>query len=270
MKIILSRKGFDSGSGGCASPILPDGTMLSLPIPDPTGNYTYEELSAPGGVSYRDILKSLNPNKDYSTCHLDPDIRSGIRFNPSGWIPAFGQIDQAQTHLNNQAIQKGDLFLFFGWFRKTEYHNGKLRFVRDSPDIQAIYGYLQIGEIIEGTGVKRYPWHPHSDDSHIYGKNGSISNNTIYIAADKLIIDGIDSGFPGAGTLAFSESRVLTAEGKSRTQWKLNDVFENVNLSYHDKKCVKDGYFQSRCRGQEFVFDEDPRATAWAKRIINN
>ena len=33
MKIILSRKGFDSGYGGCPNPILPDGTLLSLPIP---------------------------------------------------------------------------------------------------------------------------------------------------------------------------------------------------------------------------------------------
>ena len=34
MKLILSRKGFDSGAGGCASAITPDGTLLSLPIPD--------------------------------------------------------------------------------------------------------------------------------------------------------------------------------------------------------------------------------------------
>jgi hypothetical protein len=33
MKVILSRKGFDSGYGGIPSPVLPDGTMLSLPIP---------------------------------------------------------------------------------------------------------------------------------------------------------------------------------------------------------------------------------------------
>ncbi len=32
-KLILSRKGFDSASGGCPSPIFPDGTMFSLPIP---------------------------------------------------------------------------------------------------------------------------------------------------------------------------------------------------------------------------------------------
>lgn len=33
MKIILSRKGFDLQNGGQPSPILPDGTLLSLPIP---------------------------------------------------------------------------------------------------------------------------------------------------------------------------------------------------------------------------------------------
>ena len=33
MKIVLSRKGFDSACGGVASPIFPDGGYVSLPIP---------------------------------------------------------------------------------------------------------------------------------------------------------------------------------------------------------------------------------------------
>jgi hypothetical protein len=33
MKVILSSKGFDSASGGKPGPILPDGTLISLPIP---------------------------------------------------------------------------------------------------------------------------------------------------------------------------------------------------------------------------------------------
>ena len=36
MRVILSRKGFDSQYGGMPSPILPDGTLLSLPIPSKT------------------------------------------------------------------------------------------------------------------------------------------------------------------------------------------------------------------------------------------
>jgi Nucleotide modification associated domain 3 len=33
MKLILSRKGFDSSHGGGPSPIRPDGRLLSFPIP---------------------------------------------------------------------------------------------------------------------------------------------------------------------------------------------------------------------------------------------
>lgn len=269
MKIILSRKGFDSEAGGCANPILPDGTMLSIPIPDKDAHYKYCDLITPYGNTYEDILKTLNPKKTYNTCHLDPDIRTGIRSASLGWIPAFGQTNSAQTHLENNGVKKGDLFLFFGWYRKTEFVGGKLRFIRSAPDIQAIYGYLQIGEILKGLDVKKCPWHPHSDDFHIYNENGEITNNTIYVASEHLVIDGVKSDLPGAGVLPFSESRVLTAEGKSRTRWKLNDVFQTVNLSCHDREnCVKNGYFQSRSRGQEFVFDEDQRVIDWIKTIL--
>ena len=37
MKIVLGRKGFDSGWGGNPSPILPEGRLVSLPIPDLDG-----------------------------------------------------------------------------------------------------------------------------------------------------------------------------------------------------------------------------------------
>ncbi len=264
MRVILSRKGFDSGAGGCPSPILPDGTLLSLPIPDSTGNYIYEDLMLSTGVTYSEILKSLNPNAVYTKCHLDPDIRKDIRKTPTEWVPAFGQVDAAQTHLMDNNIKKGDLFLFFGWFRETEYYEGKLRFVKKAPDVHVIYAYLQIGEVLDGIDVKKCPWHPHADDSHIYDKRGEIKNNTIYVASNSLQIDGIDSNLPGAGTLTFSEKLVLTAENRSRTRWKLNDVFENVNLTYHNKDCIKNGYFQSRARGQEFIFDENPKVIEWA------
>ena len=38
MKVILSRKGFDSANGGIASPILEDGAIVSFPIPAPDKN----------------------------------------------------------------------------------------------------------------------------------------------------------------------------------------------------------------------------------------
>lgn len=36
MKIVLSRKGFDSASGGVASVILPDGRLQTIPIAEET------------------------------------------------------------------------------------------------------------------------------------------------------------------------------------------------------------------------------------------
>lgn len=43
MKIILSRKGFDSANGGIVSPIFEDGTMISFPIPSGDTD-TYDSL----------------------------------------------------------------------------------------------------------------------------------------------------------------------------------------------------------------------------------
>ncbi|MGC9778582.1 MAG: hypothetical protein HZR80_05015 [Candidatus Heimdallarchaeota archaeon] len=96
LKAILSRKGFDSSFGGCPSPILPDGTLLSLPIPEmkfssdlktkeETTNWktwdkrqyqpiAYSDLALPSSVieyfkendvsllTYLDVLHELLPN----------------------------------------------------------------------------------------------------------------------------------------------------------------------------------------------------------------
>lgn len=268
MKIILSRKGFDSSYGGCPSPVLPDGTMVSMPIPDENGNCRYDELLFPEGMTYAAVWKELNPHGIHTaTCHLDPDIRGDIRhICPIGWKPAFGQKNAAEGHLENKKVSEGDLFLFFGLFRKTMYRKGRLAFVPGEKPMHAVFGWLQIGEIIRGVDVRRFPWHPHADDEQVYGEHGRMGNNTIYAASDRLIMDGRDMGLTGAGTFSYSEKRVLTVPGMSQvTRWKLNGVFGNVPLSYHyDPNRVKDGYFQSVAKGQEFVFDEDPRATEWA------
>ena len=84
MKVILSRKGFDSGFGGYASFILPDGTLQSLPIPSSSDSLTYSNVrSRYKNKKLRDLMLNININiKEYNwkiftestTCHLDPDI----------------------------------------------------------------------------------------------------------------------------------------------------------------------------------------------------
>ena len=102
MKIILSRKGFDSASGGLCNPILPDGTLLSMPIPGTSKNPVYykdlhyDVKDADGNsheMSYDEILSQLGGSKweKGQQCHLDPDLREGIIERKQEFIPAFGQ-----------------------------------------------------------------------------------------------------------------------------------------------------------------------------------
>ena len=263
MKIIFSRKGFDAENGGAASPVMPDGTMLSLPIPC-EWDQSYYDMNYKG-LSFADIINALNAKKCYSDCgHLDPDLRSDIHsVIPDNWRPIFGQADAAQSHLENQGVTIGDLFIFFGWFRKTEKYNESIRYEKGSKDAHMLFGYLQIGQIIQGEEKSKYPWHPHS-----YRNS---PNDTMYLASDRLIIDGIDMGIPGAGTFKYSDELVLTMPGMAKSRWKLPDFFREVSISCHSKDSWKpEGYFQTVRIGQEFVVSENEQVTAWAKNIIIN
>ena len=302
MKVILSRKGFDSGAGGCASPIIDD-TMLSLPIPsdDDVKFCDYEKLSF-GTDTYLSIAKALKTDFNKHGCHLDPDIRRGIRNEPKGWRPAFGQTGAAQTELENAGVVRGDLFLFFGWFRKANKESGQFAYLQPKDggsNLQAIYGYMQIGEIIKDKGAiqRDYPWHPHSLEERFWqhyqsGKNEGKrkqkkgrdipSSNTLYVPADSLALGDqeLDSlELPGSGTFKFDERVVLTKDGESRTKWdyeKLPEVFgtardasASVKFSItHHPSPFEQNYFQSADRGQEFVMSENKSVTQWVIDLI--
>ena len=93
--------------------------MLSLPIPDQSGKITYEEME-PRGLDVAMLVSDLSKTATkQSTAHLDPDLdRTTLR--RWRWRPAFGQSGAAATHLKNQNVDCGDLFLFFGWFRRVD------------------------------------------------------------------------------------------------------------------------------------------------------
>lgn len=262
MKVIISRKGFDSGYGGMPSPILPDGTMISMPIPSPGDKVRYDDLSY-NGISYADIIKQLKPNNPVikEECHLDPDIRKDVTCRIEGWKPAFGQIDAARSHLCNQGVGIDDIFLFFGWFRHTELINGKLQFVGPSSGFHAIYGYMQVGKIIE-----RYEEVPAWLESHPHAKQERwVRNNAIYIASDNL---SLKPELPGAGCFTFTENHKLTKEGCSRSIWNLPEFFREIPITYNANAWKEDG-FHSAAKGQEFVFEANYKAEEWIRRLLN-
>ncbi len=267
MKVILSRKGFDSANGGCPSPILPDGTLLSMPIPS-DDRVRYEELCY-GDHTYSDLLQQLNPKTAYTSCHMDPDIRTNNRLVPiPDWKPAFGQIGSAQGLLANAQVGVGDVFLFFGWFKQTESMNGRYRYVRKnsadfyhSADLHIIYGYMQIGEII--TDPKRiadYHWHPHSSDERLRN-----ATNALYIPAEKLSFLPNRRGY---GVLDYREDRVLTMKDQSRGTWKEFDFLLPKNVYGNKKNSAKGSGLYYCGIWQELVVFGSEGLLEWVKQII--
>jgi hypothetical protein len=269
MKVILSRKGSDSGSksGRMASPILPCGCLCSVAIPYERG-VRYSDIRF-GKRTLWDVCHELNPGWKDGLAHLDPDLRfeSLARNAPrTGWRPAFGQSGFSERHLYNQGVgEKGDLFIFFGWFRRTKTEGGKVRFdPKDKHGRHIIYGWLEIGEVFPVDGrqlpdrLRFLSVHPHVRFPKIVGHP-----NRVYVASDP----GLKAGLFGIQ----SDDLVLTRPGSDvRSQWQLPEgAFDSVfrqtrlsrtGLSYHrdpDRWEEKDGRIGLRAvsRGQEFVVD---------------
>lgn len=261
MKVILSRKGFDSANGGIPNPIMPDGTLLSMPIPS-DDSMTYADF-AYNGLSYIKLLKQLRPSKEYTNCHLDPDIRNDIWLNlPSDWQPAFGQVDAAQGQLRNQGVGGDDLFLFFGWFREVEQLiGGDYQYVKGAPDIHAIYGYLQVDSVITHPyDVAKYWWHPHSLESRVNKKT-----NALYLARKTL---SFDHSKPGCGVLSFNEKHVLTLKDYPKGTWKENPAYMPSNIVTNRKNDAGRHGVYYKGIWQELVLKENDVSESWAKSIL--
>lgn len=266
MKVILSRKGFDSANGAIPSPILPDGTLLSLPIPSGDG-ITYGDIVWQG-KRYVEIIKELCPNSpiaENSLCHLDPDLRESTYPRTNGWMPAYGQTGASLTELRKNGVGLGDLFLFFGWFRQTTIIEGKLKYIRQSRDIHVIFGYLQIGHIFDN--YEELPewlkYHPHANLQH-YKKSWQTHQNAIFIPTDKL---SFNDGIGGSGVFNFNAAVTLTKKGYPRTRWEFPKSMHGIEIS-HNPKGWKDDYFQSSPIGQEFVFDCNNAVMEWLKPMF--
>lgn len=239
MKIVFSRKGFDSSSGGGPSPIV-DGRPLTLPIPAGAASVTtYGQLGLADHVR-RASKGRLGAD---ALCHHDP------MFLPSGTC-VFGQCGAAQTHLERQGVSVGDVFLFFGLFSESH----------DKEPHHRIFAYLQVGEVIPLAGGAPAELvdlgHPHALSMH----------------------HGNDVIWRGEGRVAnrASDALRLTVTGGPPSLWRRPDWMSRGGLSYHDRpeRWIRGASGQKRlqsvARGQEFVADigrkQAPRE--WLAQIL--
>lgn len=285
MKIILSRKGFDSGSGGCASPILDGNRLLSLPIPDSSfSSTTYNDVSSTGSAGH--IVEDLTCGRirGEHMAHLDPDIDVDTMPRMEGWRPTFGQTGAAQAHLVSNEVGVGDLFLFFGWFRDVSLLSGKWTFQRGGRSVHAIFGWLQVGDVLslrngDATDWIDHPWiegHPHLN-------RGPDENNVVYVASRELVLPGLGkTGLSGGGVVReLTERTTLTSpNAKFKSQWLLPSWFYDVDkpsLSYHTSpsrwlSLGEHVLLNSVARGQEFILDcaDRPQASRWVLDILHS
>jgi hypothetical protein len=285
MKIVLSRKGFDSSSGRMPSPIFPDGKIVSLPIPSSSSPIRINDLNISGYDIVNVVLDISNKRvTSQQSVHLDPDLDYRlITDRPKDWRGAFGQVDIAQKHLSNTGVGKGDLFIYFGWFRKIELYNQVWKFKQNAPDLHLIYGWLFVEEVISVYGnekgiLEKYPWLKHHP--HLCGINDV--QNTIYVGSQTLPLE-IGKNKSGYGVFRrMRDVQVLTDTSQgNRSVWKLPICFYPSDgkppLSYHAKKerwIIKSNEWvmlNSVGRGQEFVLDTAyyPKIDEWLIELFS-
>lgn len=263
MKVIFSRKGFDSAAGGIPSPIFPDGRLFSVPIPSRYDNDTYDALQVSWeGESIQKVLNDISGRRifrqgawyscDYSQpkqkCHHDP------MWLPDRRMPtlALGQAGAADGHLRNKQVGQGDVFIFYGLFRAIECANGAWRFQENARKIHVIWAHMIVDDVLRldspkqrNDALAKYPFlqsHPHIDRQ-------MDSNNSIYLSTR-------------ATPLNYEEKRSLTDiktyDGSSK--WRLPRCLNQQQaFSYLNKFRTSGEEVIVRCpgRGQEFVLNLD-------------
>ena len=288
-KLILSRKGFDSGSGGYPSPIFPDGTMFSLPIP----SYDKEAFAdlQHGDVNIASVVSGITNGRmsGRDPIHLDPDLNFDThrhrkdRANWQDWRGMLGQAGAAQSHLNNQGVDSGDVFLFFGLYRRVEETAQGWRFVRGSPELHVLWGWLQVDEkyLVADIGPNDLSWarhHPHLFSYHYNDKN------TVYAASMKLELgSGDQCEVAGWGVFPKFDQRLVLTDpiGASVSNWRLPRWFypdsNKPPLTYHPdrkrwRRDANHAYLRSVGRGQEFVLDlaHYPGAVEWLSDLVTD
>lgn len=267
MKVILSRKGFDSANGGIVSPIMEDGTLISFPIPS-SDKDTFDDLIY-HDQPYTKILTDLK-YKGQLSCHVDPDLSiNRRRNNVDGWCPIFGQINSSSVYLlKNVAVEVGDLFLFFGNYHKVKCTNGIYQYTKNTGcfyndnDLQVIWGYLQIGKIVTSPEEQeKYHWHPHSIQNRIRQKT-----NVMFIASEQL---SFNQTMPGAGMLTFREDRVLTAPNCNKATWVKRSIYDVDSIIGNRKNSSKiaNGIYYAGI-WQELGLRESIACDEWAQSIV--
>jgi hypothetical protein len=238
MKIIFSRKGFDSAAGKAPSPII-GGMPISLPIPTERRSKTTYRRAGLGKIVEQVTKGRIGFD---NLCHEDPVFSDGRC--------VLGQTGAAQSHLENNGVGVGDVFLFFGLFASCG----------DQDRHHRIFGYMEVDE------VRCLGSQPSDSDSpvgfsrqHPHTIGEWSANNTLYLG-------------PGAKARNAQPSLRLTRAGGPVSVWSIPTWLKAAGLTYHSNpmRWRNDNELFVASRGQEFVSNVDDVAASkkWLRAVI--
>ena len=192
--------------------------------------------------------------------YVSPDIRDPVQstFDEQPGLVLAGGAQEG--HLRKQGVDKDDIFLFFGLFRRVEEVSGRWQFVPRAPEQHVLFGWLQVGAIRREDGED---W-----------------QGGCYVARDELISNSTTTR-RGYGVFEYLDERlVLTEPGADPSRWRLPLWFypepPKVPLTYHPPRLWRrdawHAYVQRRGPGQEFVLDLQhyPEAWSWVSQIVGD
>lgn len=162
----------------------------------------------------------------------------------------FGQTGSAQSHLANNGVGVGDVFVFFGLFQDEglrEPHHRIFAYMK-------VEKVLQLGARPNGKQIGSYAprCHPHT-----MGEWNE--NNTVYLGE-------------GSRSRTASSALRLTASDHRVSIWRVPTWLRQAGLTYHQREArwLGDGMLNVAARGQEFITDigseREPRI--WLDKII--
>ena len=245
-KLILSRKGFDSASGGCPQPYL--SRRHDVFVTDTLRRQGSIRRPSTRRDRHRNVVKGITGGRlgEFHLVHLDPDLNFDAyrhRQDRAGWEEwrgMLGQAGAAEGHLSNQGVASGDVFLFFG------FTDGLRKLLRagalseDPRNYTSCGGWLQVDEkhLVTDIGPNDLPWARHHP--HIFSEYGD-GKNTVYAASMKLDLGGASDRPKSVGWGVFprfDQRLVLTnPDGAGVSHWRLPRWFypddNKPPLTYH-------------------------------------
>ncbi|MBU7592626.1 hypothetical protein [Metabacillus halosaccharovorans] len=292
MKLVLSRKGFDSGSGGCFSPYNHNtGKYIWFPIPEKVNSYLNhirysdilvknEYISGLKGTNLSEVYKSLKGtdrvklreneyasiNDDELFAHFDPMlgippwIREIERFKIG---MGFGQFNAA-PHLGKHNVNQGSIFLFFGGFKST---------LNKKISGHYIYGWLKVKKRIETYKQCKEILDKYSLDHHPHITEAAFSRNqkNYIFVPDQWLFE--DLKIPGCGYFTMLNDQLLLSNNKEANiaTWNLPNFFYKSLTQVHHKtwQNTQDGYCTVKTGiGQEFVTQLTENGEKWLRGLF--